>query len=157
MFNVSKVLPKVANNELDSPKIAIWTFILFTALMTCRSIIHMFFESFGFQDIANFMVLTGDPDPMPLIYMFFSLWGFAQLIFCGVCWVVIFRYKSLVPLMFIFWLIEWSGRLFLYPLIGRATIDSGLYSTGITPGAEGAPYVTILLAIFLILSLREKK
>ena len=59
--------------------------------------------------------------------------------------------------MFIFWLIEWSGRLFLYPLIGRATIDSGLYSTGITPGAEGAPYATILLAIFLILSLREKK
>ena len=79
MFNVSKVLPKVANNELDSPKIAIWAFILFTALMTWRSIIHMFFESFGFQDIANFMVLTGDPDPMPVIYRFFSLWGSAQL------------------------------------------------------------------------------
>jgi hypothetical protein len=116
----------------------------------------MLFEKFGMHDIANLVVLSGDPDPMPLIYMFFSLWGFAQLIFCGVCWIVIFRYKSLFPLMLVFWLIEWSGRLFLYPLIGRATIDSGLYSTGITPGAEGAPYVTILLVIFLVLSLREK-
>ena len=85
------------------------------------------------------------------------VWGFAQLIFCGVCWIVIFRYKSLIPLMLVFWLIEWSGRLFLYPLIGRATVDSGIYSTGNTPGVEGAPYVTIMLLIFLILSLREKK
>ena len=103
----------------------------------------------------NFNLL---PSPADNVYRGnkISLWGFAQLIFCGVCWIVIFRYKSLIPLMFVFWLIEWSGRLFLYPLIGRATIDSGLYSTGFTPGAEGAPYVTILLVIFLVLSLREK-
>lgn len=47
-------------------------------------------------------------------------------------------------------------KTFLYPLIGRATVDTGIYSTGNTPGVEGAPYVTILLVIFLILSLREK-
>ena len=102
----------------------------------------------------NFFPAINNPDNT---WGCIPVWGFAQLIFCGVCWVVILRYKSLIPLMFVFWLIEWSGRLFLYPLIGRATIDSGLYSTGITPGAEGAPYVTILLAIFLIISLREKK
>ena len=43
--------------------------------MTWRSIIHMLFEKFGMHDIANLVVLSGDPDPMPLIYMFFSLWG----------------------------------------------------------------------------------
>ena len=50
-------------------------------------------------------VLTGDPDPMPVIYRFFSLWGNAQLMFCLVCWVVIFRYKSLIPLMSLFWVL----------------------------------------------------
>ena len=99
MFDFSKILPVTVTNELNSPKIAIWGFILFTALMTWRSIIHMFFESYGFHGIANFIVLTGDPDPMPVIYRFFSLWGNAQLIFCLVCWVVIFKYKSLIPLM----------------------------------------------------------
>ena len=154
MFNVSKVLPKVANNELDSPKIAIWTFILFTALMTWRSIIHMFFESFGFQDIANFIVLTGDPDPMPVIYRFFSLWGSAQLLFCLVCWVVIFRYKSLIPLMNIFWAIEWGARLFLYPLIRE---DIGAYTTDLTPGIDMAPLAFILIVVMFFLSIANRK
>ena len=91
---LNKILPSVANNNFNGHAIALWGFILFTAFMTWRSIIHMFFEQYGMHSIANFSVLSGDPDPMPLIYMFFSLWGFAQLIFCSVCWIVIFRYKS---------------------------------------------------------------
>ena len=108
------------------------------------------------HSIANFSVLSGDPDPMPLIYMFFSLWGFAQLIFCSVCWIVIFRYKSFIPLMYVFWLVEWSVRAFLYPLTEKSVVVDGAYTSGITPGAVGAPFVTILLVAFLILSLREK-
>ena len=108
------------------------------------------------HDIANFIVLSGDPDPMPLIYMFFSLWGLAQLIFCGMSWVVILRYKSLIPLMFIFWLTEWSVRLFVYPFIEKSVVDGGIYTSGMTPGAAGSPYVVFLLIIFLILSTREK-
>ena len=40
--------------------------------MTWRSVIHMSFEEFGLHGIANVKVLTGTPDPMPLIYAFFS-------------------------------------------------------------------------------------
>ena len=156
MFKVS-LLPSPADNIFRGNKVSLLFFIAFVCLMTWRSIIHMFFEPYGMHEIANLIVLNGNPDPMPLIYLFFSLWGFAQLIFCGVCWIVILRYKSLIPLMLVFWLIEWSGRLFLYPLIGKATLESGIYSNANTPGVEGAPYVTILLVIFLILSLREKK
>tara|TARA_Y100000766_G_scaffold9697_1_gene7168 strand:+ start:249 stop:605 length:357 start_codon:yes stop_codon:yes gene_type:complete len=116
----------------------------------------MFFEQYGMHDIANFIVLSGDPDPMPLIYMFFSLWGLAQLIFCGMSWVVILRYKSLIPLMFIFWLTEWSVRLFVYPFMEKSVVDGGIYTSGMTPGDVGAPYVVFLLIIFLILSTREK-
>ena len=32
----------------------------------------MFFEQYGFHEIANFQVISGDPDPMLLIYRFFS-------------------------------------------------------------------------------------
>jgi hypothetical protein len=116
----------------------------------------MFFEEYGMHGIANLIILSGEPDPMPLIYMFFSLWGFAQVIFCGVSWIVIFRYRSLIPLMYVFWLIEWSGRLFLYPLLGKSALASGIYSSGNTPGVEGAPYVTVLLILLLLLSMREQ-
>ena len=151
------LLPSPADNIYRGNKIALWFFIAFVCLMTWRSIIHMLFEKFGMHEIANLAVLSGDPDPMPLIYMFFSLWGFAQLIFCGVCWIVIFRYKSLIPLMLVFWLIEWSGRLFLYPFIRRAIVCSGIYSTWDKPSIKNAPNVTILLVIFLILSKKKKK
>ena len=154
-FNFN-LFPSPADNIYKGNKAGLWFFIAFVCLMTWRSILHTFFEKYGVHEIANFIVLSGEPDPMPLVYLFFSLMGYAQLIFCGVCWVVIFRYKSLIPLMFIFWLIEWGGRQIIYPLLGKSLHDIGDYTSGITPGAEGAPYVTILLIIFLVLSMREK-
>ena len=155
MFNLN-LLPSPADNIYRGSRIAFWFFIAFVCLMTWRSVIHMFFEEYGMHDIANFISLSGDPDPMPLIYMFFSLWGLAQLIFCGICWVVILRYKSLIPLMFIFWLVEWSIRLFVYPVMEKSVVDDGIYTNGMTPGASGAPYIVFLLIIFLLLSTKEK-
>ncbi|MDA9932666.1 hypothetical protein N9F45_00705 [Gammaproteobacteria bacterium] len=157
MFNFSKVLPKVANNELDSPKIAVWAFILFTALMTWRSIVHMLFESWGLHGIANFIVLTGDPDPMPVIYRFFSLWGASQVLFCLVCWVVVFKYKSLIPLMNVFWLIDWGLRLFIYPLIRVDVGTIGIYTTDSTPGIDGAPVAFGIIVIVFLLSVANKR
>ena len=155
MFNLN-LLPSTADNTYRGSRLALWFFIEFVCLMTWRSVIHMFFEQYGMHDIANFIVLSGDPDPMPLIYMFFSLWGLAQLIFCGMSWVVILRYKSLIPLMFIFWLVEWSIRLFVYPVMEKSVVDDGIYTNGMTPGASGAPYIVFLLTIFLLLSTKEK-
>ena len=155
MFNLN-LLPSPADNIYRGSRIAFWFFIAFVCLMTWRSVIHMFFEEYGMHDIANFIALSGNPDPMPLIYMFFSLWGLAQLIFCGICWVVILRYKSLIPLMFIFWLVEWSIRLFVYPVMEKSVVDDGIYTNGMTPGASGAPYIVFLLIIFLLLSTKEK-
>lgn len=154
---LNKILPSVANNNFNGHAIALWGFILFTAFMTWRSIIHMFFEQYGFHEIANFKLLTGEPDPMLLIYRFFSVWGFAQLIFCFVCWIVIFRYRVLIPLMYLFWILEWSVRIFIYPLIREEIAIQGLYTTASTPGVFLAPYITGMLVAFFILSMLERK
>lgn len=154
-FNFN-LLPSPADNTYTGYKIAFWFFIAFNALMTWRSIIHMFFEEFGVHEIANLIILSGDPNPMPLIYSFFSLWGFAQLIFCGVSWIVIFRYKSLISLMYLLYLIEWFTRVFLYPFLQKSVVASGIYSSGKTPGVELAPYITFLLILMLVFSMREQ-
>ncbi|MBR51063.1 MAG: hypothetical protein CMD58_00930 [Gammaproteobacteria bacterium] len=157
MLNFSKVFPEIVNNQLHSPKAALWIFILFTALMTWRSIIHMFFESFGFQNIANFVVLSGDPDPMPIIYRFFSLWGSAQLLFCLFCWIVIFKYKSLIPLMSVFWMLDWGQRLFIYPFIRMDIFATGEYTNGLTPGVDLAPIVFAITVVMFLVSITNKK
>jgi len=153
---LNTILPLEANNNYQGAKIAMWFFIVFVCLMTWRSIIHMLFEEYGMHGIANLKVLTGDPDPMPLIYMFFSIWGLAQLIFCAVCWIVIFRYRSLIPLIYLFWILEWGTRTFLYPIMTGDLIAAGEYSNGPTPGHVLAPYVTIILLAMFFLSTRQK-
>ena len=69
---LNKLFPQSANNDFRGHKIALWGFKL-SLLMTWRSIIHMFFEQYGFHEIANFSMIAGDPDPMILIYRFFSM------------------------------------------------------------------------------------
>jgi hypothetical protein len=156
-FNFRNILPKSADNKFKGHKLALWGFILFLVLMTWRSIIHMLFEQYGFHEIGSFVAISGEPDPMPLIYRFFSLWGFAQLIFCFVCWIVIFRYRSLIPLMYIFWLFEWGFRLFGYPLIKEEIAVQGLYTTNISPGVYYAPLATLILIILFGLSILDRK
>jgi hypothetical protein len=65
MFNFS-LLPESVTNEFSGSKIALWGFVAFVALMTWRSIIHMFFEEYGLHGIANFIVFNGNPDPNPV-------------------------------------------------------------------------------------------
>ncbi|MFL2768851.1 MAG: hypothetical protein ACJ0E7_02840, partial [Gammaproteobacteria bacterium] len=108
----SMLFPKSADNNFLGYKSVLYIFIPFLMLMTWRSLIHMSFEEFGLHGIANVKVLTGNPDPMPLIYAFFSVWGLVQLIFCAFAWIVIIRYKSLMPLIILAFLVEWSVRVF---------------------------------------------
>ena len=151
------ILPKIPDNNFQGHRFALWGFILFTLLMSWRAIIHMLFEQYGFHQIANFQAISGDPDPMLLIYRFFSLWGFAQLIFCIVCWIVVFRYKALIPLMYLLWLFEWAFRTFGYPLIREEIAVQGVYTYGMTPGSVGAPYVSIILLVLFGLSIFKNK
>ncbi len=153
----NKIFPENANNNYSGSRMALWMLIVFLVLMTWRSAIHMFFEPFGLHGIANVMILTGDPDPMPLIYRFFSIWGFAQLIFCIACWIAILKYRSFVPLMYVFWIIEWGVRVFYYPFFGRDGDVINNFNIAGTPGIYLAPYFLVLLVIFFILSLRESK
>ena len=155
MFN--KIFPLVADNNFNGHKIALWGFILFTLLMTWRSIIHMLFEKYGFHEIGNFISIEGNADPMMLIYRFFSLLCFAQLIICLICWIVIFRYRALIPLMYLLWLFEWSFRAFGYPFIREDITIQGIYTVGATPGEVGAPFAAFLLMILFSLSLIQKK
>ena len=154
---MNKILPKEIKNIYQGHPIAFWGFIAFLALMTWRSIIHLAYQEYGLHQIANFNLISGDPDPMPLIYLFFSLWGLAQLIFCLFCWVVVFRYKELISLMYILFISEWAIRLIIYPLTDLGLANDELYSNGMTPGADFAAFVLIALIGLFLLSIKESK
>ena len=107
----SMLVPNAADNNYLGFRFVIYFFIPFLLLMTWRSVIHLFYTEYGLHSIANIKVIEGSPDPMPIIYTFFSLWGLLQLLFCFFSWVILFKYRSLLPLMIMVFLIEWSFRL----------------------------------------------
>ena len=148
------LFPKIADNNYLGSRLVVYIFIPFLLLMTWRSIIHLFYAEFGLHGIANMIVIGGSPDPMPVIYAFFSLWGLIQLLFCAFAWVILFRYKSLLPLTILFFLIEWSVRVIN---ASKSPLNFAEYKTGSTPGIESAPFVTAFLLILFITSLLKRK
>tara|TARA_B100001093_G_C26391086_1_gene827104 strand:+ start:244 stop:699 length:456 start_codon:yes stop_codon:yes gene_type:complete len=151
---MNKLFPEVADNNYTGAKSAYYFFIGWTLLNTWRSIIHFLAEDGGLNSIANIIILNGDPDPNPVVYLFGSLWGEVQVLLCLIFWIVFFRYKSLIPLMYLVSLLEWSMRLIIIkPMKGLDDI----YTNGFTPGSELSPVAVLLLIIFFMLSLKNSK
>ena len=151
---VDKILPSEANNKYLGNGIALFGLIFTTCLMTLRSCVHLLYQDGGLNSIGSIIIFDGIPDPNQVIYMLGSVWGLQQLIFCLVNIVVLFRYRNLIPLMYILWLLEWLAR----PLVVGLLHPLGKeYFTGTTPGIVGVPFAVGFLTLMLILSLKSSK
>ena len=83
---MTRLLPKVIDNNYQGPKIALYFFIIFMIVNTWRSFVHFLAEDAGINSIANIITFEGNPDPDNLIYLFGSLWGEMQVLLCLMSW-----------------------------------------------------------------------
>ena len=148
-----KLLPAQADNVYSGSKLALPMFVFFLCVMTWRSFIHMFFERYGLHEIANFVILSGHPDPNPVVYRFFSLWGFQQLIFCFMSWLIVWRYRSLMALVCGLWIVEWGVRIFYYPNF-KNELNLAIYASQTPPGIEWAYFVLCFLIVTFLLMIK---
>ena len=79
MSFLKKIFPDDPTSYKGS-NLAFYGLILFTGILIWRSLIHFLYWEFGLHDIANIKPILGTPEPMTLIYLFFSLWGLEQVI-----------------------------------------------------------------------------
>ena len=155
MSLLKKIFPDDPTSYNGS-NLAFYGLILFTGLLIWRSSIHFLFWEFGLKDIANIKTLVGTPDPMTLIYLFFSLWGLEQVIRTFLTILVLFKYKGLIPLMLLINIFEWGMR-GIYPFTDYFPSISSEYTNGMTPGIEGLPYILFFLVTIFILPLKSKE
>ncbi|MCH2046390.1 MAG: hypothetical protein MK212_19910 [Saprospiraceae bacterium] len=145
-----KVLPKQINDHYKGRKIALYFFYLFTVMTVVRSLIHMFASDGGAQSIATIPLDTFSEEGASVVVLIFSLWGLSQLIM-GVFYVIVsWRYKALIPLMYVFIFFEYLMRLllgFLKPIVTTGTAPGGVINYVFVP----------LAAILFVLSISEKK
>jgi hypothetical protein len=109
MKNVFEILlPARADNTIRGSKIPFYLLILVAAIGLVRSCIHIFAPDGGAGSIAGMnMNVTGADE----VIFAFALWGSAQLIYALLQWIVILRYRSLVPLMWGVQFLETLGRM----------------------------------------------
>lgn len=153
MINLKSLFPLQADNNYQGSPISKWALIALTALFTGRSLIHYFKDDGGANSIASFVTFAGTPDPDTLIYLLFSLWGGQQLLTAFVIMIVLWRYRSLIPLMFLVIVFEQTFRIgagLLHPL-------SADYYQHTPPGALMNLPLLGLALVFLFLSLKQSK
>jgi hypothetical protein len=127
-------------------KLPVYVFTLIAILSTVRSFIHILAPDGGAGSIAGMDLSAGAPG----IIFAFGLWGSAQLIYAVIQLVVAFRYRALIPFMYVLLMLETLLR----ELVGHIKPATFAHRP---PGAIGDYVVLPLAALMLVLSLRKRK
>lgn len=145
---MSKILPKTIDNLYSGHKILFYFFYLLTTVTIGRSLVHMFALDGGAQSIATIPLDSYSVEASDVVIHIFAEWGLTQLLFGVLYAIVLWRYKSLIPLMYVFLLTEYTGRLFL-------TLYKPIILEGTAPGGVGNYIMIPLALIMFVLSLQK--
>lgn len=101
-------LPVKADNIIRGSKLPFYVLILLATIGVVRSCIHIFSPDGGAGSIAGMDLTVSGANE---VIFAFALWGTEQLIYALLQWVVILRYRSVVPLMWGVQILETLGRM----------------------------------------------
>ena len=148
---IEKLFPKNLDNQYSGLAIAKWVFVAMTILTIARSLAHIFLPDGGAQSIATIALNEFPAEASAVIIGIFSYWGWSQLLFGLFFVIVLWRYQSLIPLMWLFIFTEWVGRYLL------ETFYKPIETVGTAPGKVGNMIFPIISFVMLILALQRQK
>ncbi len=143
-----KILPPIIDNNYKGNKIALWFFYLITVVTVVRSCIHIFKYDGGAQSIATIPLDTFTEAGADVVILIFAYWGLSQLTFGIIQVIVAFKYKSLIPLMYLMLIIEWAGRFVI-------SLFKTIETTGQAPGGIGNIVLPFVCMVMFFLSVKE--
>ena len=133
------LLPAQADNVIRGSRLSFYLFIAIATIGVVRSCIHIFAADGGAGTIAGLDLSV--PGANEVIFAF-ALWGSAQLIYALLQWVVILRYRSLIPLLWGVQLLETLLRM----LVGRIKPVTFAH----TPPGAYQNYVYLVLCLAML-------
>jgi hypothetical protein len=144
------MFPKQLTNDYQGSLIAKRVFLLVTIVTIGRSFIHAFAPYGGAQSIATIPLDSFTQNGAAAVILIFALWGLSQLLLGFIFIVVLWRYQTLIPFMYLLVIVEYMMRILLGTL-------KPMEITGTAPGGVGNYIVVPLASIMLFLSLRSSK
>lgn len=151
MTQILKTLfPKHVTNKYPGQKIALYVFIPLTLMLIFRSCVHLAAPDGGAQSIATIPLDSFSDAAAANVIAIFGQWGLSQLLLAGLFLLVLVRYRSLIPLFYLVFVLEWSGRMAVAHFKPTVTLET-------SPGAASSlPFLAIAL-VMLVLSLIPAK
>lgn len=125
------------------PAVALWITTVLLVVITMRSLVHLFLPDGGAQSIATIDTSVAGGDNIVAI---FGQWGASQLLLVGALWVLLLRYRGLVPFILCVLLLE----PFLRAISGHL---KPIVTLGTAPGAALNWVVVPVVAVALYLAL----
>ncbi len=137
------LLPSSVDNTIRGTRIPFYIFALYAIVSAVRSCIHLLSPDGGAGTIAGMDLSVTGADG---IIFAFALWGSSQLLFAIIQLLVVFRYRSLIPFMYLMLILETLLR----KLVGFMKPVTFAHTP---PGAIGNQIILPLAALMLVLSL----
>jgi hypothetical protein len=147
---LDQLLPRNVDNTYRGQKLALWLFGV-VVLMKLAISLNSIFNGHTVASSADGIPLdTFTPAGTQAVVSLFASWGLAQAVICGLCIVMLVRYRALVPFLFVVLLLEHlSRRLIFYvmPIVRTGT------STNLTVNLV----LLTLMIVGLVLSLWNRR
>jgi hypothetical protein len=145
------LFPKEANNHYKGHKLAKWLLYLYVFKSFFAGCIHMFASDGGAMSIGSVALDQFTQGGADSVITMFGLWGAEQFVIGIIAVIVLWRYKSLVPMMLGIYAIEYSFR-------GLAHLFTpGLVTANTPPGAAADTILVPLAIVMFIIALYTSK
>jgi len=139
---IQRLLPQPIENTYSGRRPAIWLLAAVVFVKTLQSIV-VIFDGYSIAQSADGIPVDAFPPPAAQsVIALFAISAFSRLVLCLLCFLVLLRYRSAVPLMLSVLALDYLGRelmFHLYPLVRT--------------GAPVGPYVNFGLFVLTIAGL----
>ena len=143
-----KIFPHQVDNTYSGHKLELYFFFLITLVTIGRSCVHIFAADGGAQSIATIPLDTYSQGGAEAVIFIFAQWGIAQLMVGFIYLLVAWRYRRLIPLMYVFLFFEWSSRIAL-------GFFKSIETAGVAPAAIAQLVLVLLIPVMFFLSTRQ--
>ena len=143
-----KIFPHQVDNTYRGHKLGLYFFFVITLVTIGRSCVHIFAADGGAQSIATIPLDTYSQGGAEAVIFIFAQWGIAQLMVGFIYLLVAWRYRRLIPLMYVFLFFEWSSRIAL-------GFFKSIETAGVAPAAIAQLVLVLLIPVMFFLSTRQ--
>ena len=147
---LQRVFPRALDNRFPGHRIALYAFYALTALTLWRSQHHLFAHDGGAQSIASIPLDTYSDSAADTVVGIFALWGLSQLIIGLIYLLAAIRYRSLIPLLYVLFTLEYAMRFW----VGT---NKAIETVGTAPGSViNLPFMIAGVVLFALSVWRGK-